>query len=439
MFKKLIAVNQKISPSLRKIIGNTAWLFGDKILRMVLGLLVGVWVARYLGPEQFGLYNYAVAFVSLFSTFATLGLDGIVVRDIVREPSCQNETLGTAFVLKLLGGIATLLLTVGTISLVRPEDNLIRWLVAIIAAGTVFQAFDTIDFWFQSQVQSKYTVYAKTTAYLLINGVKIVLIQMRAPLIAFAWTALAEIALGAVGLVIAYLVKGHALRAWQCSLIHAKKLLKDSWPLIFSTIVITIYMRIDQLMLGMMIADKAVGVYSAAVRVSELWYFVPGAIVNSIVPSIIEAKAISESLYYERLQKLLSFLSKISYAIAIPISFFSSQIIMLIYGEKYIDAGPVLAIHIWAGLFVSLGLARIPWMLAEQFMKFELATTAVGAVINIVLNLLLIKRYGGLGAAIATVIAQIVATYGANALYAKTRQLFIYQTKALLMIDLVKK
>lgn len=151
--------------ALQKILANTGWLFVDKILRMGVGLLVGVWVARYLGPEQFGLYNYALSFVALFSAFATLGLDGIVVRDIVRDPSYKNEILGTAFILKLLGGISTLILAVGAVSLLRPHDNLTRWLVGIIAAGTIFQAFDVIDFWFQSQVQSKYTVYAKNVAF----------------------------------------------------------------------------------------------------------------------------------------------------------------------------------------------------------------------------------------------------------------------------------
>lgn len=439
MLEKLATVNQKLSPNLRKVIGNTAWLFADRILRMVIGLIVGLWVARYLGPEQFGLYNYAIAFVALWGTFATLGLDSIVVRDIVREPSCRDETLGTAFVLKFLGGIAILLLTTGTISLLRPNDNLAYWLVAIIAAGTVFQAFDTTDFWFQSQVQSKYSVYGKTTAYLVVNLIKVALIQMHAPLIAFAWAALAEIALGAVGVVVAYRVKGQHLRAWRFSFFRAKALLKQSWPLIFSGIVIMIYMRIDQLMLGMLIGDKAVGIYSAAVKVSELWYFVPGAIVNSVFPSIIEAKTISENLYYERLQKILNLMSILSYAIAIPVTLFSSKIITLLYDESYLEAGPILATHVWAGVFVSLGVTRSSWIIAEGLMKFSFATTAAGAVINVILNLFLINRYGGMGAAVATVIAQFFASYGANAFYPKTKRIFIAQTKSLLMIDLIKK
>ncbi len=228
MINKLATVTQKFSPSRRKIIANSAWLLADKILRLGSALFVGVWVARYLGPEQFGLFNYAVAFVSLFGTLATLGLDSIIVRDIVREPSCKDEILGTAFVLKLISGIATLLLTIGTISLLRPNDNLTRWLVAIMAAGLILQSFDIIDFWFQSQVQSKYTVYARNTAFVSISIVKVALIQMRAPLIAFAWAGLAETALSAVGLVILYHVNRDFVKAWRYSFARAKVLLKYS-------------------------------------------------------------------------------------------------------------------------------------------------------------------------------------------------------------------
>ena len=193
--------------SLQNILVNTGWLFVDKILRMGVGLLVGVWVARYLGPEQFGLYSYALSFVALFSTFATLGLDGIVVRDIVRDLSYKDEILGTAFVLKFIGGIVTLLLTIFSISIIRPEESLTRWLVMIIAAGTIFQAFDVIDFWFQSQVQSKYTVYAKNIAFLIIALLKSILILTKAPLIAFM--GMSEVVLNTIGLVFAYKLNGY--------------------------------------------------------------------------------------------------------------------------------------------------------------------------------------------------------------------------------------
>lgn len=437
MLNKFATASQKLSPGLRKVIGNTAWLFGEKIVQMGLGLLVGAWVARYLKPQQFGLFNEAIAFAALFAPFAKLGLDNIVVRDITRQPHCKNETLGTAFLLKLMGGILTSLLAVVMISLLRQDEPQLRWLVGIVAAVTVVQSFETIDFWFQSQVQSKYTVWARNGAYVLMNFVKIWLIVTRAPLITFAWAMLVESALSAVGMVIAYRLQGNFLKSWQVSFARAKVLLKDSWPLILSGLVIMIYMRIDQVMLGQMVGSKEVGVYSAAVKLSELWYFVPGAIVTSVFPSIVKAKEASEEIYYDRTQKLFNIMALLGYSVAIPITFLSTKLLTLpiLYGKDYVQAGPILTVHIWAGLFVSLGVAREPWLISEGLMKLSAATTATGAVINVILNLFLIPRYGGMGAALATVIAQFTASYGANAIYPKTRIIFIKQTKAIFMID----
>lgn len=430
MINKLTTLTQKFSPSLLKIISNTAWLFADNILRMGAGLVVGAWVARYLQPEQFGRYNYAMAFVTLFGAVASLGLDQIVIRDIVRDPSSKDKILGTAFILKLIGGVAALLLAVGVVSRLRPGDSLTLWLVGIISLSMTFRAFDVIDFWFQSQVQSKYTVWAKNVVLIVSSLVKILLIQLKAPLIAFAWIYSAEFVLVALGLIIAYKSKGYVFKAWRYSLNCAKGLLKDSWTIILSGFMIVIYMRTDQIMLGQLVGDSAVGVYSVAVRISELWYFVPMAISNSVYPSIIEARQISEKLYYERLQKLFSLMTFLSYIVAIVGSLIAGQLITLLFGKGYEAAIPILIVHIWAGIFVSLGVIRSLWTTTEGLMQFAFATTAVGGIINIILNFILIKPYGGLGSAIATVISQAFASYIAGAFFSKTRKIFILQTKS---------
>jgi O-antigen/teichoic acid export membrane protein len=439
MFKKLNSVTQNLSPTLRKILGNTAWLFGEKMLQMVLGLLIGVWVARYLGTEDFGRFNYALAFVGLFGPIATLGLGQIVVRDLARNPDSKDEILGTAFILKFLGGLLTFALTVGAILYFNPQETLTHWLVAIVSVGTIFLSFETIDFWFQSKTQSKYTVWSTNSAYVIVNVVKVILIQLKASLIAFTWTMTAEKILASVALVITYKLQGNAIKAWRFSWQRAKHLLGQSWPLILSGFVIMIYMRIDQVMLGQMRDSSEVGVYSAAVKIAELWYFIPGAIIQSVFPSVVQAKDMDEQTYYGRIQKLLNFMAWVSYAVAIPMTLLSDFIVDILYGPQYAEAAPALSILVWAGLFVSLGLARGPWLITEGLMRFSASTTAVGAVINVIFNFLLIPQYGGLGAGIATVIAQFFAAYGANAFYPKTRIIFFKQTRAILLIDVFKK
>ncbi|MGB3512760.1 MAG: flippase [Microcoleaceae cyanobacterium] len=435
MLKKLLALRQKLSPNSQQIVGNTAWLLGDKVLRMGLGLVVGVWVARYLGPEDFGLLNYAIAFVSLFSTFATLGLNNIIVREVVRNLSAKDEIIGTAFVLKLLGGLSIFILTFSFIYLLKPDENQTQFLVAIISISMIFRAFDVIEFWFQSQLQSKHIIIAKTSGYLLLNLVKIIAVKMQASISIFAGIWSAEIVLGAVGLIIVYQWQGHLLKAWSWSLERAKFLLVESWPLILSGVVIMIYMRTDQIMLGEMIGDSAVGIYSATVRVSEMWYLIPNTLVQSVFPKIVQAKEISKQVYYERLQQLFYTVAALSYSFTIPITFFSTQIMTLIYGENYAAAGPVFSIHIWSGLFVSLGVARGPWLITEGFTKFAAAATATGAIVNVILNYFLIPKYGTMGAAIATVMSQVVASYICHLFVPQTRIIFIQQTKALLPIN----
>jgi len=424
--------------NLQKIISNTSWLFADKVLRLGVGLIVGVWVARYLGPEQFGLLSYATAFVALFAAIASLGLDSIAVRDIVREPAHVGEILGTVFSLRLAGSLATLVLTVTCVSLMKPAEPLMRWLILIIAGGTVFQAFDTIDYWFQSQVQSRFTVIAKNAAFLFTTLIKIGLLLIKAPLIAFASAALIEIIVGSMGLVIAYRSHGQYLKSWRWRLSWAKRLLRDSWPLIFAVLSINIYMRIDQVMLGEMIGRNAVGLYSAAIKLSEIWYFIPAALVSSVAPGIIQIKMESEALYYLRLQKLFNIMTALSLSIAIPMTFLSTRIVTLLFGNVYSEAGQVLAIHIWAAVFVFLGLAQGPWDVSENLTKLALLRTASGAVLNVILNLVLIPKFSIVGAAVATVISQAFSAVILNSISARTRVIFFKQVQSALFFRLIK-
>jgi polysaccharide transporter, PST family len=422
----------KSGSGLRAIIANTGWLFFDRILRMGTSLVVGVWVARYLGVQQYGLFNYASAFVALFSPLANLGLDNVVVRDIVREPLNKEKILGTTFWLKLLGGIGSLLLTVSCIFLLRRNENLTIWMVAILATTGIFQAFDTIDIWFQSQVQSKYTVIARNTAFIIVALLKIILISIHAPLIAFVCATVAETGLGLVGLIIAYKVHGYSLKLWCWSFSLAKTLLKESWPLIFSSFAIMIYVKIDQIMLGEMLGNNAVGVYSAAVRISEIWYFIPVAITSSVSPAIFAAKDTSEVLYYQRIEQLLRLMALLSVTIAIPMTFFSGAIITILFGNGYAAAGSVLSIHIWASLFVFMGVAISPWYIAEGLTHLAMYRTILGALSNVILNLFLIPAYGEIGAAVATVISYACSDLFSNAFHLKTQKIFRLQIQSFL-------
>ncbi|KGE03824.1 flippase [Pseudohaliea rubra] len=426
-------------PGLVKIADNIGWLFIDKLLRMGVGLFIGVWVARYLGPEQFGLLNFALAFTGLFGAIATLGLPGIVVRDIVRDPESARLTLGTAAALQLIGGLLSYLLILGAIAYLRPADALARSIVAILGAMMLLKACEIAVYWFESQVQSKYTVWVQNSVFLVFAGIKVGLILEQASLIAFIWAMLAEAVVVALILLIVMGWRGPPLRSLRVSVERGVTLLRDSWPLILSAIAVTVYMKIDQLMLGQMIGDEAVGIYSAAVRISEVWYFIPMAIVASVFPAILEAKKRSETQYYARLQRLYDLMVIISVSVAVPMTFLATPIVTLLFGESYSESGPVLAIHIWASVFVFLGVASSKWFLTENRQMLRLQRTVLGAITNVGLNLWLIPLYGPVGAAIATVISYTVAALFADLFQSVTRKMFLMKLSALNIIAVLER
>jgi PST family polysaccharide transporter len=419
-------------PNLQKALTNTAWLFGDKILRMGVGLLVVVWIARYLGPEQFGLLNYAMAIVALFGAVASLGLNGIVVRDLIQEPETANTTLGTAFLLQIIGGLLAFGLAIVTVSFARPDNDLAKLVVAVLGFVMVFKSSEVVKYWFESQVKSKYIVWVENGAFLILAVVKVGLILTQASLIAFIWAAFAEGLLVATGLLSMYAWRGGVLSAWRIRYGRAKALLKDGWPLILSGLAVMVYMRIDQIMLGQMMGDEAVGIYTAAVRISEVWYFIPMAIVASVFPSIIEAKKRSEALYYRRLQKLFDLMVFLALAVAIPMTFLADWVVVLLFGREFAQAGPVLTIHIWACIFTFLGVASGKWFLVENMSTFLFYRTAMGAVMNVILNLILIPLSGVYGAAIATLISYACAGFVFDLFEKRSRKIFIMKANAIL-------
>ena len=397
---------------------------------MGVGLFVGVWVARYLGPQQFGLFSFASAFVGMFVAVAGLGLQSIVVRDIVRDPACKEEILGTAAVLQLLGGLLAYACVLGSIFWLRPENTFAQFLVAILGSIMLFRFSDIALYWFESQVLSKYIVWVQNGCFLIFAVIKVGLILSHAPLLAFAWATAAEALIVAVLICLMLGLRGPKLQQLRFSLLRAKTLLADSWSLLLSGMAIMIYMKIDQIMIGQMLGDDAVGIYSAAVRISEVWYFIPMMIVASVFPAILEAKKRDEAQYLQRLQRLYDLMVWPSVAIALPMTFLSTPVVVALFGSGYAESGPVLAIHIWASVFVFLGVASSQWFVAENRQILSFQRTVLGAVINMVLNYLLIPKFGVLGAAYSTVLAQASVCLFYDLLQKETRPMFVMKLKS---------
>jgi len=408
-------------PGFRKYFANTSWLLGERVLRMAVSLFVGIYVARYLGPERFGLLSYTLSFVLLFGSLASFGLDDILVRELVQRPEQRNNLLGTVFWLKVCG-TAVMGTAIALVLQFKVEDQQTNWMIALITFGWfLFQATNVVDFYFQSQVQSKFAVRAQAIQLILTSLFKIYLVWNQAELIWFAFALMLDQVIVAVLFLLVYHWKIEWFPFFFFTWIQAKKLMKDSWPLIFAGMVVTVHMKIDQVMLKEMLDVKAVGVYSAAVKLCEAWYFVPSLITASLFPVIISSKQKSDTLYQQRMQKLYDLMVWVSVTVAIPTTFLADWVIVILYGNDFEASATVLRIYIWAGVFTFLGVASFKWLVTENLQRYSFYVLAIGAIINIGSNLLLVPIYGINGAA---VISYGIGSYAGLAFFKKSRQAF---------------
>lgn len=431
MFSKFLVF--KNHQGFRKYFFNTSWLFAEQFLRILSALFISVWVARYLGPNQYGIISYALAFTAIFAGIAKLGLDGIIVRELINYPEKHSAYLGTAFWLKILGAF----LVIGIIAAILPftgNDATTNLFILIVAIGLVFQSFEVIQFYFQSQVLNKLVSLCKVIQLALSSIIKIFLVLNENELIFFMLVTVFDAFSLAVSYFFAFKLRNAPPFYKHFELSIAKQLLKESWPLIFSAIVVMIYMRIDQIMIKELLSEYEVGIYTAAVKLSESYYFIPTLVVASLFPAILNAKKQSEELYKQRLQHLYTFMVWIAIAIAIPMTFLSDWLIILLYGEAYRESGQILIIHIWSSIFVFLGVASGNWFITEKLQRYSLINTSVGAILNVVLNFILIPKFGAVIAAYTTVICYGIAAYLMNAFWKVCRPNFLMLSKSFLPI-----
>lgn len=427
-----------ISEGGKRYVANISWLMAGRLCCMAVALAVGVYVARYLGPERFGLLSYVVSFVALFSIATTLGLDSVIVRELVSNPDERNRLLGTAFVLRIVGSFVVLVILAVTVFFTG-NDGFTRLLIFIIAAGLLFQSFGVIQFYFEAKVLSKYHAFSQLAALSIISAAKLVFIFMGLPLIYFASATVAESILLSAGLIMVYARQKLSVLAWRFSFTLAKGLLRDSWPLILSGAAVSVYMRIDQVMIKQMLnTNEAVGQYAAAVKLSEVWYFIPMILCNSLFPAIINARNKDSQLYHGRMQKLYGLMLWTALPISLFVTLLASDIIHFLYGPAYSQAGPVLAIYIWQGPFVFLGAASGKFLIAENYTGISFARTFVGMVVNVIANIILIPRYGINGAALATVLSYFVAVFGI-VFVRKTRSQVVLMIKSVNPLNIFAK
>lgn len=425
-----------VHPGFKRYGFNTLWMLAEQILRVTAGLVVGIWVARYLGPEQFGIFSYVLAFTSIFGVIAKLGLDSIVVRDLLKDPDKRDVYLGTAFWLKATGAVITFGL-IALATLFTSNDATTNVYIFIIAGGLVFQSFEVIDFHFQSKVLSKFVSLCKITQLLLSSLFKIYLVLAGAGLFWFVLVSLFDQVTLGLSLAFAYRRRESEVFYRQFDIATAQQLLRNSYPLLFTSLVLMIQARIDQVMLREMIGNIEVGYYGSAMRLIEAAALLPTILTSSLFPAIVNARYASVALYHHRLYNFYRLMMILFLAVGIPVYFLGGQTITLLFGKAYSPAGHLFSLMAARLFFANYGVARGAFMITENWLLYAMITMIGGTVVNVLLNYLWIPTYHSVGSIWASNVSLFTSVFLFDVLYKKTRANAMLMLKSILLIGRV--
>jgi O-antigen/teichoic acid export membrane protein len=422
-------LNKIKSTHIKKYVANTGWVFADFFIKMVLNVFVGIYVARYLLPEGLGKLSYATTYLQLLQPIAHIGLTAIIIRDLVKFKDQSNVILGTAFVFKTW---STVIAFIGIIIITLLVDGSSEstWYVIIASASILVSPIQVIDFYFQSQVKSKYIVYSQQISTVSVSLLRLLGVALSFSIIWFVWMIVLEAIISIIMLMVFYRLNKQQIKLWKYDNKIAKAFLSELWPVILSGFFVALYLRIDQLMIFKMMDAKALGIYAAAIKLCEPFYVVASLICTSLFPAIVTGLEISRIEYQLRLQRLFNILTWLAIGTSIFVHFTAPFLIKIIYGTAFNGSETILQVYFWASIFVFQGIVAGQAYSAEKKQLYGTIYTAAGALINIVLNLVLIPKMGVMGAAVSTLVAYSCSSIILNAAFKSTRPIFKQQLLA---------
>lgn len=404
----------------------------ERVALLGVSFVVSAWFVRYLGPTEYGRYSYAVSFAALFSSFAALGMDSVIVRDLARDADDEGEILGTSLALRVgAGTIAWLAMLVAVLSIRR--DPYTRTMIAVAGANSLFIGAGVFELWFQARIAARSLVVTRLAIALLFHASRCVLIGLRSTPLVFA--ALVTLT-GAMTALAVYLIFARARPSVRLrwSTVRARVLLRDCWPMIFVAIGIALYLKVDQVMLSALSGDRENGIYAPAATLSELWYFIPVAISSSAFPALVRTlDTMSAAESEARLQSFYDAMAATAYAIAVPVTILAGPVVALLYGPDFARTAEVLRVHVISLVFTTVGIARGRYLIAQNLIGFTLVSTLLGAAVNIALNWLLLPSFGAMGAAWSTLLSYAVANYLSGFLWPRMWHQTAMITRALLL------
>ena len=403
-----------------KNIQNSSWIIGEQVFQMLIQLIVGIITARYLGPSNYGSLNYTASFVTFFTSIATLGMEGVIIKKMIEYPDEEGTYIGSCMGLRLLASLLSILSVSVIVYILNPAYYIKLILVFLQSFQLSFKAIEILDSWFQRHLKSKYVSIGKMAACIIVSAYKVFLLATSKSIIWFALSnSLMEAVIAFVEWVF-YKREGGQKLSFSFSI--GRQVLSESYHFILSGLMVAMYSQMDKIMIGQMLTDTDVGYYTTATAICGMWLFVPTAIINSFNPMIIELKKSgNEAMYLRRLQQLYSFVIWLCLGFSLVIALLARLIVVILYGSSYLGAVGALRITIWCETFAMIGTLRGIWIICENKNKYVKYYIAIGAVVNLVLNAIMIPRIGINGAAIATLITQITTSLIAPLFFKETK------------------
>jgi O-antigen/teichoic acid export membrane protein len=414
---------------------NFYWLFSDKIIKIPFALILSALLARYLGPANLGTIIYSISFYGIFSFLINTGMEEIITRDLIIHPIDTNKIIGSGIFLKFIFGLTSTFLTIITSYFFFENINEFYYIILVSLSGLFYFPY-IIESYYHSKYQSKIIVKISLVIFLASTLFKVIGIILSAPIIFFIIFSPLEIIITA--LFYCYLIRYNLkFKFFIFDYLYLVKLFKDTLPLIISGMAVSLYMKIDQIMIKSIMGNTELGLFSVGIRFVENLYFIPMVITSSFLPNLVESKLKSEEEYYISIYILSSTTLYICIALSIILFFLSDYLILFLFGVEYFKSIDVLKIYGFTLIFTALGVSSSRWLVVENKQNLSLYRTFLGLGLNLVLNYIWIPKYGAIGAAWASIISNSFSSFLFYSFLPSTWFIFKVQLKSFNIFPLI--
>ena len=387
-----------------KIIKNATWIIACKIVQSILSFIIGTLTVRYLGPTNYGVITYAASVISFLLPIMQLGLKNTLVKEFIRNPNKEGEILGTALIINIISSLFSMAGAITFVSIANAGERETIIVCALYSLVLLFQATEMTVYWFQAKLLSKYPSIATLIAYVVVAIYKVYLLVTGKSVVWFALSYVLDFFLISIILLVIYKKLSDKKLSINWSI--GRQMLSRSKYYIIPSLMVVFYQHTDRIMLKLMVSDLETGLFSAAITCTGMTGFVFHAIIDSARTVILETKERTPELYEKRVVQLYSIITALALAQSVFITVLAKPIVVLLYGKAYLASVPILQLAVWYDTFGYYSSVRNIWILAEEKQKHLTKINVAGALANIALNACLIPIWGGIGAAIASIISQ---------------------------------